>query len=316
MSANSKTPKPIVVIGSINYDILLHQNKLPAIGETVLIENIHMCGGGKGANQAVQVAKLDNPVILIAAVGNDVFGDLLLEELSEHGIDTSYLMREGPDSGIGVVNYISGGQLLSNVYSGANSRIFPDNLDPYKDIIKNAALIILQTEIPVETVEYSITLAHEYGVKVVYNAAPVRELRSDILGLVDYLILNEAEASYYFGAEVDSPEKAITLGTEFQKRYNHQIVVTLGPKGSVFIGHESSFYVEPIDVPVVETTGAGDSFVGAFAKKISEGSDMLTACRFATAASSITIQSPGGQSSMPTLQEVIKLYTAIYDCHK
>jgi ribokinase len=316
MPANSKASKPIVVIGSINYDILLHQDKLPAVGETVLIENIHMCGGGKGANQAVQVAKLGHPVILIAAVGNDVFGDLLLEELSVHGIDTSYLMRKGSNSGLGIVNYISSGALLSNVYSGANSQIFPTDLNPFRDIIKNATLVILQTEIPVETVEYSIRLAHEYNVKIVYNAAPVRELHADVLGMVDYLIINEAEASFYFGAEVNSPERAIKLGIEFHKKYNHQIVVTLGPKGSVFIGNEQSFYIESIDVPVVETTGAGDSFVGAFAKKISEGSDMLVACRFATAASSITIQKPGGQSSMPTLQEVIKLYNSTYGCYK
>ena len=313
MPVNNRTEKPIVVIGSINYDILLQQERLPRIGETVLIEDVHRCGGGKGANQVVQVAKLGHRAVMVGAVGSDVFGDLLLEELSSYGVDTSCIMRKSPNSGLRIVNYITTGALLSNVYAGANNLITPSDIDCYKEIITGADLVIFQTEIPVETVEYGIQMAHDHGIRVVYNAAPVRPLRQSILGMIDVMIMNEAEAGYYFGEELNSPERALDLGIEFQKRYHNTIIVTLGPQGSVCIDSSQAFILNPIDVPVKETTGAGDSFVGALAVKMAEGADLGTACRFATAASSITIQKTGGQSAMPTLQEVSDLYTATYD---
>ena len=313
MQITKDTPSKIVVIGSINYDILMRQERLPKVGETILIEDVKLGGGGKGANQAVQIAKLGTHVSLLGAVGDDVFGKLLLQELSSYNVDISDIsIKDYSISGLGIVNYVANGSLLSNVYPGANHLITKEDIEKHIDVIKQSSMVILQTEIPIETVEYAILLAKEYNIKVVYNAAPVKPLHEEVIQAIDYFVMNENEAEYYLDDILDSYEKTIELGKIFQKKYNNTTIITLGPKGSVLIDKESALIIDPIDVPVVETTGAGDSFIGALAVMVCEGQNIVEACRIATVASSLTIQKPGGQKSMPTLQELKDLYTITY----
>lgn len=313
MNKTSPTQPTVVVIGSINYDILMKQERLPKVGETILIEDIKLGGGGKGANQAVQVAKFDLPVSLLGAVGDDVFGKLLLQELSSYNVDTSLMsVKENTTSGLGIVNYVADGSLLSNVYPGANNLVTIRDVDSHLETIKKSSMVILQTELPVETVEYAVMVAKKHNIKIMYNAAPVKALKEEVIEAIDYFIMNESEAEYYLHDVLDSYEKTIKLGKEFQKKYNNTTIITLGPKGSVLINENHSIVIDPIDVKVVETTGAGDSFIGALAVMVCEGKDIVTSCKVATTASSLTIQKPGGQKSMPTLQEVKELYTITY----
>ena len=311
---NKKKSHHIVVIGSINYDILMRQDRFPKVGETVLADDVKMSGGGKGANQAVQAVKLGARVTMIGAVGEDVFGDILLHELDSYGVDTHLIKRvSGTSSGLGLVNYLPSGQLLSNVYPGANMHLGIEDIDAISSLIRSAAMIVLQTEIALDTLCHTISLAHEYGVPVMYNAAPAKELPPGILEKVDYLIMNEAEAEFHCLQSFSSVDMAMDGAKHLQKRLRNIIVVTLGPQGALVVSDDTAAHIHPIDVPVIETTGAGDSFVGALAVMMSKGIPITEACNVATCASSLTIQKPGGQMAMPTLQEVIDLYTTVYE---
>jgi ribokinase len=285
----------IVVIGSINYDILIKQPRFAEIGETITAEMVSTCGGGKGA------------------VGDDYFGTFLVNELASFGVRTETIIHKKGSSGLGFVNYLETGQLLSTVYPGANGLITIDDIRAQRATIETADAVLLQAEIPRSVVEYAVKIAGETATSVFYNAAPIIPLSDDLLDNIDFMVMNEVEASWYCGGRIDSVAAAISLGRPFRDRYNNTIVITLGPAGSVIISADELIVVNPIDVPVVETTGAGDSFIGALAFMIARGGALKTAARVAASASSKTIQNPGGQSAMPTLQEVKELYTATYN---
>jgi len=188
-----------------------------------------------------------------------------------------------------------------------------EDIDAISSLIRSAAMIVLQTEIALDTLCHTISLAHEYGVPVMYNAAPAKELPPGILEKVDYLIMNEAEAEFHCLQSFSSVDMAMDGAKHLQKRLRNIIVVTLGPQGALVVSDDTAAHIHPIDVPVIETTGAGDSFVGALAVMMSKGIPITEACNVATCASSLTIQKPGGQMAMPTLQEVIDLYTTVYE---
>jgi len=311
---NKKNSHHIVVIGSINYDILMRQDTFPKVGETVLADDVKMSGGGKGANQAVQAVKLGARVTMIGAVGEDVFGDILLDELDSYGVETHLMKRvSGTSSGLGLVNYLPSGQLLSNVYPGANMHLGVDDIDKVSSLIRSASMIVLQTEIALDTLCHAISLAHEYRIPVMYNAAPAKELPDGILEKVDYLVMNEAEAEFFCRQSFPSVDMAMDGAKRLQERLQNTIIVTMGPQGALVVSDDTATSIPPIDVPVVETTGAGDSFVGALAVMMSKQVPIIDACNVATCASSITIQKPGGQIAMPTLQEVMDLYTTVYE---
>jgi len=219
----------------------------------------------------------------------------------------------GTASGLGLVNYLPSGQLLSNVYPGANMYLGADDIDSVSSVVRSASMIVLQTEIALDTLCHAISLAHEYKVPVMYNAAPAKALPDGVLEKVNYLIMNEAEAEFHCSQDFSSVEMAMDGTKRLQQRLGNTIVVTLGPQGALVVSDDTASYIPPIDVPVVETTGAGDSFVGALAVMMSERFPIIDACNVATCASSLTIQKPGGQIAMPTLQEVMDLYTTVYD---
>ena len=310
---NEKQTHHIVVIGSINYDILMRQETFPKVGETVLADDVKMSGGGKGANQAVQAVKLGARVTMVGAVGEDVFGDILLHELSSYGVETRLMKQvRGVSSGLGLVNYLPSGELLSNVYPGANMQLTTDDIDAVSSLIQSASMVVLQTEIALESLCHAISLAHANQIPVMYNAAPAKNLPDGVLEKVDYLIMNEAEAEFHCRQSFSSVAMAMDGAKGLQQRLRNTIVVTLGPQGALVVSDGTASYIPPVDVPVVETTGAGDSFVGALAVMMSGRMPIIDACNIATCASSLTIQKPGGQIAMPTLQEVTDLYTTVY----
>ncbi|WP_200889541.1 PfkB family carbohydrate kinase [Cohnella kolymensis] len=195
--------KIITVIGSLNFDMIFKQQRLAVIGETYSAENLTITGGGKGANQAVQCAKLGASTYLVGSVGRDVLGDQLLNDLARYGVITDYVSRTDAATGVGVVNALEDGSLLATISKGANYEMTPERIDEIEPLLKRSSIVILQLEIPIEVVEYSIHKAHEAGCYVILNAAPAAAISADALAKVNCLVVNEPEASFYCGEIIE-----------------------------------------------------------------------------------------------------------------
>lgn len=290
----------ILVVGSSNYDIILNQDKFALTGETVLANKMSICGGGKGANQAVQCAKLGNKTIFIGSVGNDSMGDFLLKELNEYGVYTEYVKRSKLNSGVGVVNSIPDGNVRATVFTGANYDLTPLELRKYEEVFKSCKVLILQLEIPIDVVYEAIKMGKENNCYIILNAAPAVKLDVEYLKKINCLIVNESEVSFYLDKEITSYEDVVNNSKKILSLSKEICIVTLGEKGSVLVEKDKCTKVNAKSVNVVETTGAGDSYIGAFATKIFEDSTLEEACNYAAKVSSITVQNIGAQSSMPT----------------
>lgn len=296
------------VIGSINFDIILRQPRFAEIGETLTIDGVWSGGGGKGANQAVQMAKLDVDTSLIACVGNDIFSNILLAELSSYGVDISLVEKRKGSSGLGVVNSIPSGKVTASILRGSNALLTDDIIEKNLKIIKTSDILLFQLETPLETSFQAMKKSEAY---VVLNAAPAAKLLPDMWERIDCVIVNEIEASFYTDMNVNSVESAVTAAKCLHDISGERAtaVVTLGSLGSVVWHKDKGEYIPPCDAPCVESTGAGDSYIGAFAAHYIKHSDVMAALEFGTKCSSMTIQGIGAQSSMPTLSMLDKYDT-------
>lgn len=304
-----------LIVGSVNFDILVKQDRFPNIGETLQAIDAVTCPGGKGANQAIQVGKLGGNVGFFGAVGDDIFGRTLEESLVSNNVDTALLLTKPGSSGLGLVSHIEGGRLTSTIIKGANYLLTPGDIDPVAGVFRDAAFLILQNEIPEDINRKAIDIATAGGTKVLLNAAPVRPIDDEFFNKVDYLILNEVEASYYLEQDITDLDTAVRIGQEFVEKHGLILIITLGPMGSVAITGTDTWKIDPIDVPVVETTGAGDSYIGALVYYLFHGETLDAACRFANCASSITIQGEGALPSMPDFKSLMNLYNDIYNSY-
>lgn len=300
--------KIITVVGSLNYDIIFKQKRLPKIGETLIADSVHFEGGGKGANQAVQCSKLGACTYLVGAVGNDAFGDYLIKRIKSFNVNTDYIkVVEGVSTGIGVVNSFEDGTLIATISQGANHSINKDMIEEADELLKKSNIVILQMEIPIEIVEYVINKASDYGCYIILNAAPARNISIECLSKVNCLIVNENEASFYLKKNISDVESAKKYGKNLFEKIKDTLIITLGEKGSVLFNKfnkENGIYIEAVNVNAVDTTGAGDSYVGAFAFKILEGCDVENSARFATKAAAFTVKKIGAQGAMPYLDEI------------
>ena len=299
--------KKAVIIGSLNYDIILKQKRLPKIGETFVADSITMCGGGKGANQAVQLSKLGGKAFMAGCVGNDKFGDELLSNLQKNNvnIDNIKLSKEN-NTGMGIVNVFDDGKLIATITRGANYDITNSDIDKIKDEIINAKIIILQMEIPIEVIEYVINLASKHDVYIILNAAPACDIREDVLSKVNCLVVNETEASFYLNKEINDIKSSMDNCEELYRKIKDLLIITLGENGSLLYDGKEKLHIKARKAEVTETTGAGDSFIGAFAYKLLNDSSYKEAAEFASLVSSITVTKIGAQDSMPTYEEVKK----------
>ena len=301
-----------LVIGSINFDILIKQERLPRIGETLQATEAVTCPGGKGANQAVQIARLGGKVGFFGALGSDIFGPKLKEALELNGVDTDLLLIKGGSSGLGLVNYIDDGQLVSTIVKGANYKITTGDVDKIQYEISKAAFVILQNEIPETINARVIDTAGRGEARIVLNAAPIRPIEDCILKAVDYLVLNEVEASCCLGGHIGSLDDAVRAGSDFAAEHNLSVIITMGALGSVALEGSEAFIIPPVNVQVTETTGAGDSYIGALTYYLHQGVSLEEACRFANCAASITIQSEGAVRSMPNLDTLMRFHNNVY----
>lgn len=296
----------IVVIGSLNYDIILQLPRLPKCGETFPADSAGFQAGGKGANQAVQAAKLGLDTYMVGCVGKDSMGDYLLKAAKKYGLNTEYVRRTEESSGMGIVNAMSDGEVFACIVRGANYEVSTSDVDRAVPILKEAALVLLQLEIPLHVAAYGIKKAKECGCKVLLNAAPAAALEEDVLNMCDILVVNEVEASFYLNKTLETVEDAKASIQMLTERYACACIITMGARGAVVCDGGTIQFIPAKKVNAVETTGAGDSFVGGVAYGLKKGMTLFEACEFATSCSAWTVCGVGAQSSMPFIREIEK----------
>ncbi|HEX7066057.1 MAG TPA: ribokinase [Bacillales bacterium] len=301
-----KRPK-VVVVGSINMDLVVSSDQAPVKGETILGTDFQTVPGGKGANQAVAAARLGAEVSMIACLGDDMNGSVLLRQLENEGIDTTFVnTASGETTGVAVINLLSQGDNSIIVVPGANHRLSPAHVEKTEQALREADVCLIQLEIPMETVVTAVKLARRHGAKVILNPAPAQELSSEILASIDFLTPNETEASLLATGSVARAADVKENVNALKKRMpNTVFVVTQGGKGVYFTDGDENEEYPAQSVEVVDTTAAGDSFNAAMAVKLAEGSSLKEAVAFATKVAAVTVTRFGAQTSLPTREEIV-----------
>ena len=296
----------ILVIGSSNTDMTVRSATLPKPGETVLGGDFRMGPGGKGANQAVAARLLGGEVTFVCKLGRDMSGEGASKHYESCGLDTSKILWSDKPSGVALITVDSKAENSIVVASGANADMTVTDIDSVADIIKSSGILLLQLEIPMDTVVHAAEIAYNAGVQVVLNPAPAAVLPAELLKCVSILIPNETEASAISGIDINNFETAAAAAERLKGMGVREVIITMGSRGSVVCDGDCTF-VPAVKVNAVDTTAAGDTFCGGVCVALSEGKDLLEAVKFATAASSIAVQRPGAQDSIPNRCEVDKL---------
>lgn len=296
----------ILVIGSSNTDMTVRSATLPKPGETVLGGDFRMGPGGKGANQAVAARLLGGEVTFVCKLGRDMFGEGASKHYESCGLDTSKILWSDKPSGVALITVDSKAENSIVVASGANADMTVTDIDSVADIIKSSGILLLQLEIPMDAVVHAAEIAYNAGVQVVLNPAPAAVLPAELLKCVSILIPNETEASAISGIDINNFETAAAAAERLKWMGVREVIITMGSRGSVVCDGDCTF-VPAVKVNAVDTTAAGDTFCGGVCVALSEGKDLLEAVKFATAASSIAVQRPGAQDSIPNRCEVDKL---------
>ncbi|XMB72956.1 ribokinase [Mycoplasmatota bacterium WC30] len=287
----------ICVIGSLNYDFFLKINRTPKNGETMHAKAVRFSCGGKGANQAYQMGKLGLNVYMIGCVGNDTYGDQSIQSLESANVNTSGIKRVQTNTGLGFITVGNNGDVSAIIDEGANALVDIKMIKEQYDLIFNSKIIVLQMEIPINTIEYIINEAEKNNVKIVLNPAPAQKISEEVLNKVDYLIVNEVEAEYYLDVHVDE-EQLLERIIDLRKRVKCGIVLTLGSKGSYYVNKEKT-HIPIIKTKAVDATGAGDSYIGSFVYGIFNGYSEIEACRFGAISGAKTVETYG-RYSMPS----------------
>jgi ribokinase len=300
------TRKPVVVVGSINIDLVARAERIPLPGETVLSSDFQMHPGGKGANQAVAVARLGYPVHMIGRIGSDAFGQNLRTQLAQSGVDTSGVqICQGP-SGVAVIAVSPSGENAIVVTAGANALVSPRDVDENADRIRTAGVVLTQLEIPLETVQHLGRLCASWGVPMILDPAPARALPAELLEQASWLTPNEMEiAQCLAGAQTAvASGNTSAIVDALVKRCGCGLVLKMGPRGACLATKDFRQQIDAFAVAAVDTTGAGDAFNGAFAVGLVTGKSPLESVRFAVAASAVSVTRAGAQPSMPTMEDV------------
>ena len=293
----------ITVIGSSNMDLTVRTPRIPARGETVFGGDVMMSFGGKGANQAVAVARLGGDVRFITKVGQDANGRLMLDHFAEEGMCTAGVIQDPESqSGSAWICVDNNGDNSIIVMPGANGALTVADLKPFEDEIKSSDYLLMQLEVPMEVIEYAADLAASAGVKVILNPAPACQLSDSLLSKVFALTPNETECRLLCGSEAsdDDKENAAVLYDKGVKN----VIVTLGEKGSMLYNSDGIVTVPAKKVNAVDTVAAGDTYNGALTVALSQGKSFVEAMEFATAASAIAVTRAGAQASIPYASEL------------
>lgn len=303
----------VCVLGSINMDLVIRVNEMPKEGETILSESFEKIAGGKGANQAVAARRCGNIVSMIGKIGKDDNGKILKGLLEEDSIDTNLIFEdENEPTGMAVITVNKNGNNSITVISGSNMTLNKDEIEKSKEIIENSDILISQFEVPEEVILEAFKIAKENNKITILNPAPAKKIDEELLKYTDIIIPNETEAELLTGIKVNDLESAKLAANGLLEKGVKFVIVTLGSKGAAVISKEDGQIVEAYKVKAIDTTAAGDSFIGGLSSKLDienlSFENLLKAVKFANKVSSITVQRKGAQPSIARLEEVIEIY--------
>lgn len=291
----------VVVVGSVNSDLLLAQSRLPLRGETFVASEVREEFGGKGANQAVQCARLGAETVFIGAVGSDARGGECRQNLLRNGVRAHLRVVDGP-TGIGVVQVLPSGEVFATIHPGANAGLRPSDVLDHRELFAGADAVLLQNEVAPEVNSAAVLTAREHGVPVFYNAAPARPASEAVAREADYLLVNEEEAAALLARWSMGAPGALETA-RLLTSVCRGVVLTLGRAGSVVAAAGRVDSVAAVSVEAVDTTGAGDSYTAAFVVGLGRGWSPVRAARFASRAAALSTRGLGAQTSMPSAAE-------------
>ena len=293
----AKRPR-IAVIGSANIDLTTFTSQFPKPGETLFAEKFDLGFGGKGANQAVAARLCGAEVFMVARVGSDLFGPATIENFRKQGIDTTYVKQvEGLSSGVAPIFVEPSGQNRILVVKGANDALRPAHVDEAAETLKTADCIVLQFEIPLETVYYTVAFARKHGIRCIVNPAPAQPVEMGAIRELDYFIPNEGEAETIGGSPVKTLEDAKSCAAKFCGHGIRRVIITLGANGSLLASQSGCRHIAPFAVKSIDSTGAGDAFIGSFAVFLAEGLAEEEALRRANLYAALSTTGVGTQKS-------------------
>ena len=294
----------IVVIGSSNTDMVVRSERLPRPGESVIGGGFMMAGGGKGANQAVAVARMGHRVLFAAAVGNDMFGDAAVAAYRRFGIDTTYIARKDTPSGVALIMVDGAGQNSISVALGANNTLTVEDVMPALEQVESGDIVLLQLEIPMETVDACVAVAAAKGARVVLNPAPAAVVSEHTLSKLYLITPNQTEVQTLTGVDVTDETTAQLAAQVLVSHGVERVVITMGSAGAYLYEGGKGVLIPACKVSAVDTTAAGDVYNGALCAALAEGQSLQDALKFATKASAISVTRVGAQPSVPTREEV------------
>jgi ribokinase len=293
--------KPVVVVGSVTMDLVTRTKLIPQIGQTLIGTSFETTPGGKGANQAVAAARLGYPVKMVGMVGNDVYGNALLDNLADAGVDTGAMVQVPGSSGLAPMFVAENGENSIVVVPGANGKVDCADVDRHSELIRSAGMVLCQLELPLETTSHVLAFCADAGVPVMLDPAPAAPLPEAIWSQVAWFTPNETEAALYLSNNAEAEDAAKQL----LARGLHGVALKRGAEGAyVAVAGGKAAWVKPFPVQAVDSVGAGDCFNGAFAVALLEGNDPWAAARFASAAAAISVTRRGAQASMPSRADV------------
>ncbi|HDM4114633.1 TPA: ribokinase [Staphylococcus aureus] len=297
----------VVILGSTNVDQFLTVERYAQPGETLHVEEAQKAfGGGKGANQAIATARMQADTTFITKIGTDGVADFILEDFKVAHIDTSYIIKTAEaKTGQAFITVNAEGQNTIYVYGGANMTMTPEDVINAKDAIINADFVVAQLEVPIPAIISAFEIAKAHGVATVLNPAPAKALPNELLSLIDIIVPNETEAELLSGIKVTNEQSMKDNANYFLSIGIKTVLITLGKQGTYFATKNQSQHIEAYKVNAIDTTAAGDTFIGAFVSRLNKSQDNLAdAIDFGNKASSLTVQKHGAQASIPLLEEV------------
>lgn len=296
--------KQILVLGSLNMDLVVSVKRFPDKGETVFGNNFATFPGGKGANQAAAAGKLGGSVYMAGCVGRDAFGRQLVDSLKVNRVNTEYVDSIDMSTGTALITVDEHGTNTIVVVAGANGAYSQVQAEKVLKTFSQPGILLLQNEIPKDVVEYAIKAAKKDGWTIIYNPAPARELGAEFISLVDIMMPNETELAVLTGQSIDSPEAAMKAAAKLVADGVKAVIVTMGAKGAICCTGSERYHVEPYKVEAVDTTAAGDAYAGALAVGLAEGMPLSAGMKFASAAAALSVRKKGAQPSLPWRDEV------------
>ncbi|HEX8965162.1 MAG TPA: ribokinase [Patescibacteria group bacterium] len=306
---SSKDKVTICVVGSINMDLVLQMNKLPVRGETVVGNTIQHIPGGKGANQAVAASRLGGKVNFIGRIGTDNFGTELFNFLKSENLNLEGIKKSKTNSGLAIVAVDSRGQNSIIIFPGSNGDVKPKSLVEHTNLIEESDVIVAQYEIPMKTVEALLIKAKQLNKITVLNPAPAKITSEKIFSHVDYLIVNQTELAFFMETEkmLEDIDEIIIFAKKLREKGPKNVIVTLGDRGAIAVTEKGVLHSKTVKVNVVDTTAAGDCFVGAFATQIGKGIALEECLNFANKAAALSVQRLGASNSLPYLDDVLHM---------